>query len=154
MKPTLPLTLLSLLFLLPFLPLSTTHPTPTSTQTTLLTPGNATIHNTCPFPIYIWSVSSTTSPSYTITQYQNYTEPFRHDTQTGGVSLKITTVRDGLYTGSPQLIFAYNLVEEKLWFDLSDVFGDPFRGWRMPAAREAWTKTRIAIVRDGTAGIE
>ncbi|OOF98967.1 hypothetical protein ASPCADRAFT_403254 [Aspergillus carbonarius ITEM 5010] len=125
MKPTNPLPLL----LLSLLPLSTTHPT--NITSTTITPGHATIHNTCPFPIYIWSVSSTTSPQYTLTQTQNYTESLHHDVQTGGVSIKITTVKDGLYTGSPQMIFAYNLVEEKLWFDLSDVFGDPFKGWRV-----------------------
>ncbi|PYI12704.1 hypothetical protein BO78DRAFT_425099 [Aspergillus sclerotiicarbonarius CBS 121057] len=120
----------TLLSLLSLAPLTTTHPTTTPDTNTMLTPGHATILNNCTIPIYIWSVSSTTSPQYTIPQTQNYTESFRHDTQTGGVSIKITTVRNGLYNGSPQMIFAYNLVDEQVWVDLSDVFGDPFRGRR------------------------
>ncbi|RAK97362.1 Bys1 family protein [Aspergillus ibericus CBS 121593] len=119
--------------LLSLLPLTTPHPTTTTPppDNKAITPGHATIHNNCTTPIYIWSVSSTTSPQYTIPATQNYSEIFHHDAQTGGVSIKITTVRNGLYTGSPQMIFAYNLVNEQVWFDLSDVFGDPFRGRRV-----------------------
>ncbi|OJI82816.1 hypothetical protein ASPTUDRAFT_56822 [Aspergillus tubingensis CBS 134.48] len=141
MKPTILLPLL--------LPLATTHPTPQDTITTsTITPGHAIILNTCAFPIYAWSVSSTVGPQITIPaaapvtssssnsttqQYSNYTEPYHHDAQTGGVSIKLTTLRNGLYTGAPQTIFAYNFVEgqNQVWFDLSDVYGDPFKGRRV-----------------------
>ncbi|OJZ90830.1 hypothetical protein ASPFODRAFT_57116 [Aspergillus luchuensis CBS 106.47] len=149
MKPTILLPLL--------LPLATTHPTPqdtTTITTSTITPGHAIILNTCAFPIYAWSVSSIVGPQITIPaaapvtsssssnsnsttqQYSNYTEPYHHDAQTGGVSIKLTTLRNGLYTGAPQTIFAYNFVEgqNQVWFDLSDVYGDPFKGrrrWRM-----------------------
>ncbi|GKZ29810.1 hypothetical protein AbraIFM66950_006562 [Aspergillus brasiliensis] len=104
---------------------------------------HAIILNTCAFPIYAWSVSSSVGPQITIpaavpstsrnTTYSNYTEPYHHDPQTGGVSIKLTTLRNGLYTGAPQTIFAYNFEEgqNQVWFDLSDVFGDPFKGRRV-----------------------
>ncbi|GLA51095.1 hypothetical protein AnigIFM63604_007439 [Aspergillus niger] len=144
MKPTI---LQSFPLLTLLLPLTTTHPT--LQDTTTITPGHAIILNTCAFPIYAWSVSSTVGPQITIpaappstssssntnasTKYSNYTEPYHHDPQTGGVSIKLTTLRNGLYTGAPQTIFAYNFVEgqNQVWFDLSDVYGDPFKGRRV-----------------------
>ncbi|RAH57374.1 hypothetical protein BO85DRAFT_520142 [Aspergillus piperis CBS 112811] len=143
MKPTILLPLL--------LRLATTHPTPQDTITpSTITPGHAIILNTCAFPIYAWSVSSIVGPQITIPaaapitssssnsnsttqQYSNYTEPYHHDAQTGGVSIKLTTLRNGLYTGAPQTIFAYNFVEgqNQVWFDLSDVYGDQFKGRRV-----------------------
>ncbi|RAH67222.1 Bys1 family protein, partial [Aspergillus aculeatinus CBS 121060] len=96
-------------------------------------PANATIHNACLFPIYLTPVSSTTPPETCLPQNTTWTEPYRHDAQTGRISLKLTTVANGLYTGAPQTIFAYNYLERpgQVWFDLSDVFGDPFRGYRV-----------------------
>ncbi|KAE8159671.1 hypothetical protein BDV40DRAFT_272475 [Aspergillus tamarii] len=66
-----------------------------------------------------------------MTQGALYAETFRRDPQTGGVSIKLTTVPNGLSTSAPQTIFAYSLVEDRVWYDLSDVFGDPFRGSRV-----------------------
>ena len=90
--------------------------------------GHAVVVNECASPIYAWSVASSVSSQVTLQPHENYTESFRHDSQTGGVSLKVTTIRDGLYYSSPQTVFAYNLVDRSVWYDLSDVFGDPFRG--------------------------
>ncbi|PYH45016.1 Bys1 family protein [Aspergillus saccharolyticus JOP 1030-1] len=125
--------------LLSTLSLYTIHTTATpSNPPAVTTPpkSNATITNNCPFPIYLTVVSSSaTSPPPEITLGRNstYTEPYRHDAPTGGISLKLTTVAHGLYTGAPQTIFAYTYVEStnQVWFDLSDVFGDPFRGFRV-----------------------
>ncbi|OJJ77777.1 hypothetical protein ASPBRDRAFT_114230 [Aspergillus brasiliensis CBS 101740] len=147
MRPT----ILSTITLLPLLlPLTTTHPThhdisssSSNSNSNTITPGHAIILNTCAFPIYSWSVSSSVGPQITIpaaapstsrnTTYSNYTESYHHDPQTGGVSIKLTTLRNGLYTGAPQTIFAYNFEEgqNQVWFDLSDVFGDPFKGRRV-----------------------
>ncbi|KAJ6135209.1 hypothetical protein N7512_000369 [Penicillium capsulatum] len=91
--------------------------------------GGAVIQNHCKTPIYIWSVGSTVRPQKTILPYARYYETFRKDVHTGGIALKISTERDGLYTSAPQTIFAYNLVSpDRVWYDLSDVFGDAFRG--------------------------
>ncbi|RAK70826.1 uncharacterized protein BO72DRAFT_393474, partial [Aspergillus fijiensis CBS 313.89] len=116
------------------LPLTTTTTTTaTPLPTSQIRPANATIHNACPFPIYLTPVSSTTPPETCLPQNTTWTEPYRHDAQTGGISLKLTTVPNGLYTGAPQTIFAYNYLERpgQVWFDLSDVFGDPFRGYKV-----------------------
>lgn len=103
------------------------------TLTLLLTPlvsavGNAVVKNNCKFPIYLWSVGGSVGPKQTIKPGGKYSEPFRHDAASGGIALKITTVDDGLYKGSAQTNFAYTLDGNKLWYDLSDVFGDPFAG--------------------------
>ncbi|KAL5001812.1 hypothetical protein BDV10DRAFT_138764 [Aspergillus recurvatus] len=90
--------------------------------------GHAVVANLCDQPIYLWSVGQDVSPQYMINPGHEYVEMFRRDTQTGGIAIKITTVKDGLYLSAPQTVFAYNLVEDLVWYDLSDVFGDPFQG--------------------------
>ncbi|KAL2858027.1 hypothetical protein BJY01DRAFT_72636 [Aspergillus pseudoustus] len=90
--------------------------------------GHAMVFNRCHGPIFLWSVGENISPQNIIQPNQTYAEPFRRDPKTGGIAIKITTVRDGLYTSAPQTVFAYNLVENLVWYDLSDVFGDPFSG--------------------------
>ncbi|KAJ5164166.1 uncharacterized protein N7500_005996 [Penicillium coprophilum] len=99
--------------------------------------GHAIVQNNCHFPIYIWSVASTVLPVRTILPNDQYRELFRENPDTGGIAVKISTNRDGLYTSAPQMIFAYNLSsskeqgqrQDKVWYDLSDVFGDPFVGY-------------------------
>ncbi|KAH8427643.1 Bys1 family protein [Aspergillus melleus] len=90
--------------------------------------GHAVVVNQCTRPVYVWSVASSVSPEITVQPHENYTEAFRHDGLTGGVGLKVTTIKNGLYISSPQTVFAYNLVDRAVWYDLSDVFGDPFHG--------------------------
>ncbi|KAL4886939.1 hypothetical protein BJY04DRAFT_204567 [Aspergillus karnatakaensis] len=90
--------------------------------------GHAYVANRCEIPLYIWSVGQNISQESTIQPGQVYSEVFRRDPKTGGIAIKITTVEDGLYTSAPQTVFAYNLVDNLVWYDLSDVFGDPFEG--------------------------
>lgn len=90
--------------------------------------GRAIIYNSCRFPVYVWSVGSTIRSETTVPPSKSFTETYRVDRQTGGIALKITTVKDGLFNSSPQTIFAYNLAGSKVWYDLTDVFGDPFKG--------------------------
>ncbi|PLB52148.1 hypothetical protein P170DRAFT_444197 [Aspergillus steynii IBT 23096] len=103
------------------------------TLTLLFTPlvsavGSAIVKNNCKHPIYLWSVGGSVGPKKTIQPGGTYSETFRRDPASGGVSLKITKVNDGIFNGSPQLNFAYTLDGNQLWYDLSDVFGDPFAG--------------------------
>jgi hypothetical protein len=90
--------------------------------------GNAVVKNSCTHPIYLWSVGGSVGAKQTIAPGKSYSEPFRHDAASGGISLKITTVDNGLYNGSPQLNYAYTLDNAGVWYDLSSVFGDPFSG--------------------------
>ncbi|KAL4908924.1 hypothetical protein BDW74DRAFT_174151 [Aspergillus multicolor] len=103
--------------------------------------GHAIVNNNCEMPIYLWSVGQDVSAQYQLIPGDSYAEVFRRDSQTGGVAIKITTVKDGLYLSTPQTVFAYNLVEDLVWYDLSDVFGDPFKGQIVtiePAEPEIW----------------
>lgn len=58
-------------------------------------------------------------------------EPIRQDPKAGGIAIKITRTPEGLYNGSPQQIFAYTLDNNTVWYDLSTVFGEPFKGHRL-----------------------
>jgi len=97
--------------------------------------GSARVVNKCPFPVTLWSVGSSVSQPYTLgPRGGSYGEVFRRDPQTGGIAIKITREPDGLYTGRPQTVFAYNLDGATIWYDLSDVFGDAFAGNRLVEA--------------------
>ncbi|EPS34078.1 Antigenic thaumatin-like protein [Penicillium oxalicum] len=98
----------------------------TPSSTTSL--GQAIIENHCQTPIYVWSVGSVTPAPVTVSSGGRYSETYRLDHDTGGVALKISTQQDGLYNSAPLTIFAYNLNGQEVWYDLSDVFGDPFKG--------------------------
>jgi hypothetical protein len=99
--------------------------------------GNAIVHNYCNFTVYLWSVGTDVQPVQTLPPNDLYIEQFHEDPKTGGIAIKLTTDPDGLYTSAPQMVFAYNLSYfkgrgdngEQVWYDLSDVFGDPFQGY-------------------------
>ncbi|KAL4970970.1 Bys1 family protein [Aspergillus stella-maris] len=103
-----------------------TNITPLTNETSPL--GHAVVVNNCQMAIYVWSVGQSTSGQSIIQPGDGYAEVYRRDPKTGGVAIKITTVSDGLYTSAPQTVFAYNLVDNMVWYDLSDLFGDPFEG--------------------------
>ncbi|EFQ98413.1 Bys1 family protein [Nannizzia gypsea CBS 118893] len=90
--------------------------------------GHAIVENHCDNNAYLWSVGSSVGPQQTITPGHTYSEQFRYDPVSGGIALKITRAKDGIYNGSPQTIFAYTLTNTNTFYDLSDVFGDAFAG--------------------------
>lgn len=93
--------------------------------------GSAVVYNKCDFPVYLWSVGSSISDTKTLVANDGgYSELYRTDDTTGGIALKMTLEEDGLTTGKPETIFSYALNdgESKVYYDLSDVFGDPFSG--------------------------
>ncbi|KAJ3478948.1 hypothetical protein NLG97_g8445 [Lecanicillium saksenae] len=95
-------------------------------------PGKAKVYNNCPFEVTLWSVGSEISDPHTLAaKGGQYYEQYSRDPKTGGRSLKITRERDGLYNGKPQTNFAYTLDPDRVWYDLSDVFGDPFANGRV-----------------------
>lgn len=100
------------------------------------TVGNAIVYNNCSSTVYLWSVDSVQGPGQTITSGHNYTEKYHYDTKSGGVTLKIVKTPGGLTDGSPQTSFAYTLQtsSSQIWYDMSDVFGDPFKGERLVVA--------------------
>ncbi|KAK3369991.1 putative BYS1 domain protein [Podospora didyma] len=101
----------------------------TAAPANVLAIGAAVIVNRCPFPVTAWSVGSAITGPFSIPATTGvWNEGFLHDALTGGRAIKITRSPDGLYTGAPQTIFAYTLDEPRVWFDLSDVFGDAFAG--------------------------
>lgn len=97
--------------------------------------GSARVINHCPYPVTLWSVgSSVSAPSTLAAGTGSYSEPFRRDPVTGGIAIKITTAPDGLYTGAPQLNYAYSLDGAQVWYDLSTVFGVAFPGKKLVVA--------------------
>lgn len=102
--------------------------------------GNAIVHNNCANTVYAWSVDSSVSDRHTIKHGESYSEKLHYDDVTGGVSIKITRGKNGLYDHSPQMNFAYSLDKpgtgSRVWYDLSDVFGDPFKGHAVSVAAD------------------
>jgi hypothetical protein len=94
--------------------------------------GRAYVRNNCNFDVSVWSVGSSISGPYRLGKNGGfYAETFAKDPVTGGKALKVTIPADGLFTGAPQTIFAYNLDGDKVWYDLSDIFGDAFSGYKV-----------------------
>ncbi|RKU41075.1 hypothetical protein DL546_003366 [Coniochaeta pulveracea] len=93
--------------------------------------GKARVVNNCAQAATLWSVGSDISAPATLAPKGSYAETFVRDPKTGGKALKITLAADGLYTGAPQTDFAYSLDGDRIWYDLSDVFGDPFAGKKL-----------------------
>ncbi|KAK3325937.1 hypothetical protein B0H66DRAFT_143793 [Apodospora peruviana] len=97
--------------------------------------GNARVVNKCSTAVTLWSVGQSVAGPFTVAPNGgSYGEPFVKDPVTGGKALKMTKTADGLYTGAPQTVFAYSLDNDKVWYDLSDVFGDAFAGKKLVEA--------------------
>ncbi|OIW25566.1 hypothetical protein CONLIGDRAFT_635389 [Coniochaeta ligniaria NRRL 30616] len=100
--------------------------------------GKAQVINNCDVDISVWSVGSAVDGPWRLSANGgSYAEQFVKDPTTGGKALKITIPADGLYTGAPQTNFAYSLDNDKIWYDLSDVFGDPFPGQKLVVSSAA-----------------
>lgn len=94
--------------------------------------GSAKVLNSCTFPVYLSAVGSEASAVQTIPQSGGtFAETFFLDPKTGGRTIKVTREADGLFTGKPQLNFAYTLDGANVWYDLSNVFGDAFAGYKL-----------------------
>lgn len=83
--------------------------------------GSANVVNNCPSDLYLWSVGDVAAPMVTISAGANWTEAYQTRAY-GGISIKISPTIDD--TSIVQ--FEYTL-DDKLWYDLSNVNGNPFR---------------------------
>lgn len=100
-----------------------------SLTTSALAIGRAIVTNQCDDTIYLWSVGSSTGPQIVLPKDSSYGETFTSDPQSGGISLKITSTPGGLFTpNASQLIFAYNIDDKDVWYDMSSLFGNGFSG--------------------------
>lgn len=86
--------------------------------------GQATIKNSCSYPIYLWTAGDSTSPMTTIKAGQNYTEEYL-TRAVGGISMKMSKSND-IYSGQPAAQLEYTNDADALWYDLSLIDGDPF----------------------------
>jgi hypothetical protein len=94
--------------------------------------GKARVVNNCDFEATLWSVDSQTHGPNTLSAHGgSYEETLHSDSVTGGIAIKVTRDRDGLYTGDAQLNYAYSLSGARVFYDLSAVFGDTFPGEKL-----------------------
>lgn len=94
--------------------------------------GCAKIENKCDFPVTIHSVGKTIEGPFTLECGDVYSETFRKDPVAGGIAIKVTKHKNDLFkAGKPQTIFAYNLDDNEVYYDLSNVFGCPFEGCKL-----------------------
>jgi hypothetical protein len=99
--------------------------------------GSAKVVNKCNFAVSLWSVGTDIDGPHRLSANGgSYGETFVRDPNTGGKALKVTVPDDGLWTGAPQINFAYNLDGAQVWYDLSDVFGDPFAGHKVTVSSD------------------
>lgn len=87
--------------------------------------GDAIVQNNCHNKVYLWSVGGSVGERQTLEPGDQYVEKLHYDDTSGGISIKITRTKNGLYDGSPQLNFQYALTDH-LYYALSAVFGNPF----------------------------
>lgn len=95
--------------------------------------GNSRIVNKCDYDVTAWVVGSGEPDGpYTVkSKGKAFSKKFFRDPKSGGIAIKITKEEDGLYTGDPQTIFSYTLDPDKVFYDLSQVFGDTFDGEKL-----------------------
>ncbi|KAJ4984394.1 Bys1 family protein [Stagonosporopsis vannaccii] len=87
------------------------------------------VTNQCDTPIYLWSVGGTISNQTILPKDSTYGQKFHSDPVSGGIALKITSTPNGLFTPNiSQLVFAYNVDDNFVWYDLNSLFGDGFTG--------------------------
>ncbi|KAL2176406.1 uncharacterized protein P884DRAFT_278495 [Thermothelomyces heterothallicus CBS 202.75] len=98
--------------------------------------GKARVVNKCDNDVHVWAVGANVDGPHKLSKGGVYEEAFTKDPVTGGRALKITIPEDGLYSGAPQTIYAYNLDGPRIWYDLSDVFGDAFAGKKLVVASD------------------
>ncbi|KAJ0164696.1 Antigenic thaumatin-like protein [Colletotrichum tanaceti] len=105
--------------------------------------GKATVVNNCAAEVYLWSVGGDVHNVGALALGgASYAEPLTRDPVTGGRAIKVTRVKDGLYSNAPQLVFAYTLdagTGGNVWYDLSTVFGDGFSGSKLVVASQLAT---------------
>jgi hypothetical protein len=94
--------------------------------------GRAIVRNQCDEPIYLWRVGGSIGEQQILAKDMEYGEIFTKDPVSGGISLKISPVEGGIFKPNvSQTIFAYNLDGDRIWYDMSDIFGDGFFGRTM-----------------------
>ena len=120
---------------------STSDTTTTTTTTTTSsdvsggqgTAGTATIVNKCDFDAYLYvcqQTPATCDSNTTLAAGQTFTETY-HSASGGGRSMKISTSWS-LITGTTEdlLQFEYTpMADGEIWYDLSEVNGNPFGSW-------------------------
>ncbi|KAL1600446.1 hypothetical protein SLS60_006832 [Paraconiothyrium brasiliense] len=94
--------------------------------------SKAIVTNNCRKDVYIWSVPEKTdlASNLSISPGKRYEEPWRSGTAVSpGVAIKISTERDGIYTGKSEINFQYDVDSSdpnKIWINLANVRGNEF----------------------------
>lgn len=89
------------------------------------------IVNHCLDPIYLWSIGSCMGAAVRIDRNANYTKHMHYDPVSGGVTLIIGSSENDHLFGSPQALFVYTVKGIQVLYDLTDIYGDLFRGRRV-----------------------
>lgn len=90
--------------------------------------GRSKVTNNCDDSVYLWVVGSEQTGPEEIKSGDTWAEDYWRDDVTGGIALKVAKEDDGVPAGDAHVIFSYTLDPDRIWYDLSNVFGDPFEG--------------------------
>jgi hypothetical protein len=120
----------------PPLKMRLTHLTPLALATTTLSAPSVTIHNTCAFPVWVTSVSSTTGPTSSVAPSTYWTqEEFFNRV---GTAVKITRGESDLWTARPVLQLSYTYkANESIYYGLSSANGFAFWGEKISVQGDA-----------------
>ncbi|KAJ6782692.1 hypothetical protein PWT90_02454 [Aphanocladium album] len=93
----------------------------------------ASVYNNCKFDVTVFDVTSTVSDGQLLRAgtVQSYGYPKQGDPTN---ALKITRSPDGLAQGEPQLVFSFSINDGKVSYDLSEAYGDAFKGFKIEAS--------------------
>ena len=87
--------------------------------------GKTYVVNQCDDPIHLWSVGGTVGPETVLNQNSTYIEPYHVDPISNSVSIKVSLTSDGISQPNiSQAIFSYNLAEDRIFYNLSQVYSD------------------------------
>lgn len=90
--------------------------------------GSTVIKNTCNFPVYKWTVAGSVGPMDTIAPGQQISELYTAGPGGAGVSIKLARTNDLDTAANDIMQFEYTLGGNQVFYDLSMVNGDPFKG--------------------------
>lgn len=90
----------------------------------------AQVYNMCKFDVSVFDVRETVGDEYRLKAGQIYTSPYPKEGAPTS-AFKITRGADGLRKGEPQLDFSFAVGEGKVYYDLSETYGDAFKGFKV-----------------------
>ncbi|KAJ3497327.1 hypothetical protein NLG97_g1990 [Lecanicillium saksenae] len=93
----------------------------------------ASVYNNCKFDVTVFREGATVDAGLSVAAGSVQTWGYPKEGEATN-ALKITRGPDGLEQHEPQLVFSYSINDGKVAYDLSEVYGDAFKGFKVEAS--------------------